>query len=976
MEEVRPNDDEMFESMLCVPESKLFTTGINGVTFEDVVIFVNAGGGKIEDQDSSTKIEGDTHFEGGDAIKTNADILDTGNLPSALYQSARYGTVISYAFCDLPPGNYFVDLHFAEIVYTNGPKGMRVFDVFIQRQKVLSEVDIYALVGANKPLVILDVGVNVEECGQILVKFEGVRGSPSISGICIREAKKTIAPTRTFLKSGSHLCGKCASETERSPLQDRVVLRYERKIQDLESLCKHKTDECYEAWMSLTDANAQLERLRMELDTKLFHSDSLDQDIRIQAEKLESVSARYEGDKRRWAAALRGLQEKVELMKTEQAQLSREAHECASGVPELSKMIAGVQALVTQCEDLKIKYSEELCKRRKLYNQVQEAKGNIRVFCRCRPLTKEEISAGYSTALDFEGAKDGDLGLSSSSSSRKMFKFDRVFTPKDDQSAVYADASPLVVSVLDGFNVCIFAYGQTGTGKTFTMEGPEQSRGVNYRTLEELFKIARDKREAFSYDVTVSVLEVYNEQIRDLLASSSTSSKKLKVRQASEVPGIVEAKVESVEEAWDVLRAGSSARVVGSNNVNEHSSRSHCMLGVRVKAKNLVNRECTNSKLWLVDLAGSERLAKTDAQGERLKEAQSINKSLSALGDVISALANKSSHIPYRNSKLTHLLQDSLGGDSKVLMFVQVSPSENDYSETLSSLNFATRVRGVELGPAKRQVDNGELQKTKQLLDKVKQECRLKEETLRRMEESYQSLEGKLRNKDQLCRSLQEKLKDLEGQLQAKADLRSSSDRQQLLQVSEALKAKEEACSTLQQNVKEIENRLKEQQQSAMYTVKDLECRLNERESREYLLEQKIKALQWKLEEVSRRPMITTQRGEVEVEVEEGAYGRILRASTIENQGGAAQTESELLKGVEPLQHVKRRRERETGNEGFNGNEIKERRRKSLAPRPSFGRVTRAATTATLPTRGAAAAPLKLPARGQDKERATKIWSR
>ena len=169
--------------------------------------------------------------------------------------------------------------------------------------------------------------------------------------------------------------------------------------------------------------------------------------------------------------------------------------------------------------------------------------------------------------------------------------------------SVFADASPLVASVLDGYNVCIFAYGQTGTGKTFTMEGTEENRGVNYRTLEELFEISKAKKEVFSYNITVSVLEVYNEQIRDLLASSPSSKKSvfffkkllsrltrltsevemctfsLTVRQATEgahhVPGIVEARVENIKEVWDVLQAGSNARVVGSNNVNEHSSRSH-----------------------------------------------------------------------------------------------------------------------------------------------------------------------------------------------------------------------------------------------------------------------------------------------------------------------------------------------------------------------------------------------------------------
>ncbi|CAA7387648.1 unnamed protein product [Spirodela intermedia] len=865
------------------------------------------------------KIDGDSHFQGGDVIRTDVTVADTGNCPSTLYQSARYGN-ISYSFGGFPSGNYLVDLHFAEIIYTNGPKGMRVFDVFIQGEKVLSEVDIYAVVGANKSLVILDVGVSVEENGVIYIKFEGAHGSPSVSGICIRQAQRMIdsSPGRTVGKSGHHLCNKCASEIKHSPMQNRAlnpqsIVKYERKIQELESLCKLKTDECYEAWMSLTDANEQLEKLKMELDTRFFQSDSL----------------------------------------------------------------------VTQCEDLKIKYTEEQAKRKKLYNQVQEAKGNIRVFCRCRPMSKEEVSSGYATVVDFEGARDGDLGLLTSGSSKRSFRFDRVFTPRDDQVDVFADASPLVVSVLDGYNVCIFAYGQTGTGKTFTMEGTEQNRGVNYRTLEELFKVAREKREAFSYNITVSVLEVYNEQIRDLLATSP-SSKNLKVRQASEgahhVPGIVEARVENIKEVWDVLQVGSNARVVGSNNVNEHSSRSHCMLCIMVRAKNLVNGECTNSKLWLVDLAGSERLAKTDVQGERLKEAQNINRSLSALGDVISALANKSSHIPYRNSKLTHLLQDSLGGDSKVLMLVQISPSENDYGETLSSLNFATRVRGVELGPAKKQIDTGELQKTKQML------------------------------------------KELEGQLQSKADLQSLSDRQQF-QVSEALKAKEEACMSLQQKIKELEYKLKEQQHSALYKIKELQWRLKDR--RHTQSTENIEHMMKDVEDYEPKgehpePMLllssplssgmpglaaTPAERKEAPKADDGSTGgdinpRILRSSNAINRPVTIHQESILLKGMDSLQEVKRRRER-SGLDGgemensISSNGFKERKttalseagrlRKTIDSSKVYGRVTRtAATSRVVSTQQRLVTHAvvlnkeqrRASAVGKERERATRVWSR
>ncbi|KAG8073135.1 hypothetical protein GUJ93_ZPchr0006g40982 [Zizania palustris] len=501
-----------------------------------------------------------------------------------------------------------------------------------------------------------------------------------------------------------------------------------------------------------------------------------------------------------------------------------------------------------------------MAKRKKLHNIVQETKGNIRVFCRCRPLSKYETSSGYKCAVDFDGAKDGDIGILNGGTAKKTFKFDRVYTPTDDQAEVYADASPLVTSVLDGYNVCIFAYGQTGTGKTFTMEGTERSRGVNYRTLEELFKIAEERKETVIYSISVSVLEVYNEQIRDLLATSP-SSKKFEIKQAGEgshhVPGIVEAKVQDIKEVWNVLQAGSNARAVGSNNVNEHSSRSHCMLCIMVKAKNLINGDCTRSKLWLVDLAGSERLAKTDAQGERLKEAQNINRSLSALGDVISALAMKSCHIPYRNSKLTHLLQDSLGGDSKALMFVQISPSDNDVSETLSSLNFASRVRGIELGPAKRQVDTAELQKVKQMLEKAKQEVRFKDDSLRKLEDTCQNLDNKAKGKEQLYKNLQEKVKELESQLDSRMHSQITSEKQQQ-QLSGKLKEKEEMCTTLQQKLVELEHKLRQQDQSESdvavlkQMIKELEIKLKEQEHQRSVAELKTMEIGQELLEMHR----------------------------------------------------------------------------------------------------------------------------
>uniref|UniRef100_A0ACD5WJT7 Uncharacterized protein n=1 Tax=Avena sativa TaxID=4498 RepID=A0ACD5WJT7_AVESA len=853
---------EEAESMILVSGPRVAVSGLRRADCraDGCVLFVNAGGCAIEGGDPSAKFSGDSFFEGGDAIETSENIVEGGDYPS-LYSSARYGN-FSYRFDGLAPGDYYLDLHFAEIVHTDGPKGIRSFDVLVQEDKILSELDVFAIVGGNRPLQVLDIRATVESNGSMTVSFRGVRGNPMVCAICIR--KGPLLPAAKPGTDGSGLCKRCLTDVEiSSPIQKRtakLISKYEKQIEELTNQCSMKSDECSMAWSLVESTNQELDRLKIELHQKLVQSDNFEQVLDTQNDKLRKVSQNYENDKKLWSAAISNLESKIKAMKQEQALLSLEAHDCADSIPDLSKMIAAVQALVAQCEDLKIKYNEEMAKRKKLHNIVQETKGNIRVFCRCRPLSKVETTSGYKCVVDFDGANDGDIGIMNGGTSKKSFKFDRVYTPKDDQAEVYADASPLVTSVLDGYNVCIFAYGQTGTGKTFTMEGTERSRGVNYRTLEELFKIAEERKESVTYNISVSVLEVYNEQIRDLLATSP-SSKKLEIKQAGEgshhVPGIVEANVENINEVWDVLQTGSNSRAVGSNNVNEHSSRSHCMLCIMVRARNLINGDCTRSKLWLVDLAGSERLAKTDAQGDRLKEAQNINRSLSALGDVISALASRSSHIPYRNSKLTHLLQDSLGGDSKALMFVQISPSDNDVSETLSSLNFASRVRGIELGPAKKQVDTAELQKVKQMLERSKQEVRLKDDSLKKLEENCQNLENKAKGKEQLYKTLQEKIKDLESQLDSKTHSQITSEKQQC-QISGKLKEKEEICSSLQQKIVDLERKLGQKHQSdsdvpvLKQTIEELELKLKEQERKRLVAESKAREIQQELLEAQR----------------------------------------------------------------------------------------------------------------------------
>ncbi|GLT94955.1 hypothetical protein SLE2022_126640 [Rubroshorea leprosula] len=479
------------------------------------------------------------------------------------------------------------------------------------------------------------------------------------------------------------------------------------------------------------------------------------------------------------------LSNNIQNLKKEHTFLSSQVKDMKADSILGPEVLDTLKHLNNQYELLKNKYLQEYSERKRLYNEVIELKGNIRVFCRCRPINQVEVTNGCTSVVEFDPSQENELHIISSDSSKKQFKFDHVFGPQDGQEAVFAQTKPIVTSVLDGYNICIFAYGQTGTGKTFTMEGTPENRGVNYRTLEELFRISGERSNFMTYEIYVSMLEVYNEKIRDLFVENSNQPpKRLEIKQAAdgtqEVPGLVEARVYGTEEVWELLKSGSRVRSVGSTNANELSSRSHCLLRVAVKGENLINGQMTKSHLWLVDLAGSERVGKIEVEGERLKESQFINKSLSALGDVISALASKTSHIPYRNSKLTHLLQSSLGGDCKTLMFVQISPSTADLGETLCSLNFASRVRGVESAPARKQADVTELLKYKQMAEKLKHD----EKDTRKLQDNLQSLQLRLAAREHICKNLQEKVRDLENQLAEERKIRLKQETRAFASVS------------------------------------------------------------------------------------------------------------------------------------------------------------------------------------------------
>lgn len=319
---------------------------------------------------------------------------------------------------------------------------------------------------------------------------------------------------------------------------------------------------------------------------------------------------------------------------------------------------------------------------------------SVKVMCRVRPLNESETRTGSKFVVKFPSEE-------SISIAGKTFMFDKILKPTVSQEYVYTEtAKPIVADVLGGYNGTIFAYGQTSSGKTHTMEGvlgDEKLQGIIPRIVQDIFNYIYTMDENLEFHIKVSYFEIYMDKIRDLLDVTKTN---LSVHEDKNrvpyVKGCTERFVSSPEEVMEVIDEGKSNRHVAVTNMNEHSSRSHSVFLIHVKQEHVENEKKLHGKLYLVDLAGSEKVSKTGAEGSLLDEAKNINKSLSALGNVISALADgNKSHVPYRDSKLTRILQESLGGNARTTMVICCSPASYNDSETKGTLQFGQRAKTI-----------------------------------------------------------------------------------------------------------------------------------------------------------------------------------------------------------------------------------------------------------------------------------------
>jgi len=385
-------------------------------------------------------------------------------------------------------------------------------------------------------------------------------------------------------------------------------------------------------------------------------------------------------------------------------------------IEERDRRIAELEAQVLQGEQ----------NRREMHNRIQELRGNIRVYVRTRPFLPGDGEAQDSS---IDVCPDGES--LSITDNRTMvphdFKFDKVFPPSAGQDIVFTEVSDFVQSALDGYHVCLFSYGQTGSGKTHTMQGSGNGamRGIIPRAVEQILRQTKlMQSQKWEFRMSASFVEIYNEDLKDLLIGLAPGGKpskpvKLSIKRNREgksfVDGLSQIPIEATDSSTGMqqlealMSAAARARSVASTKMNAYSSRSHSVFMLHLHGYNEDSGATVSGALNLCDLAGSERLDRSGAgtDAKRLKETQAINKSLSCLGDVFNALATGASHVPYRNSKLTYLLQDCLSGDGKALMFVNLSPTFASSNESLCSLRFAKRVNQVELGKPTKHIEYG-----------------------------------------------------------------------------------------------------------------------------------------------------------------------------------------------------------------------------------------------------------------------------
>ncbi|XP_066378915.1 kinesin-like protein KIN-14L isoform X4 [Miscanthus floridulus] len=380
--------------------------------------------------------------------------------------------------------------------------------------------------------------------------------------------------------------------------------------------------------------------------------------------------------------------------------------------------------------------------KKRLFNDLLTLKGNVKVFCRSRPLFEDEGPSVVEFPDDFSiRVNTGDESLTNP---KKDYEFDRVYGPHIGQAELFLDVQPFVQSALDGYNISIFAYGQSCSGKTHTLEGSSHDRGLYLRSFEELFDLSNsDTTSTAHFNFYFTACELYNDQVRDLLSESSSTVPKVRM-------GVQESFVELVQEKVENPLEFSAALKIALQNRSVNSPKamvSHLIITIHIHYRNYVTGEHLYSKLSLVDLPASECLLEEDANRDNVTDFLHVSKSLSALGDAFASLSAKKGPVLSGNSRITQILADSLGSSSKILLIVHVSPSASNLSRTLSTLSFSARARNAELSLGNRDT----IKKWKEVANDSRKELHDKEKEVLDLRQKVIGLKHSLKEANDQC---------------------------------------------------------------------------------------------------------------------------------------------------------------------------------------------------------------------------------
>ncbi|KAG2575481.1 hypothetical protein PVAP13_7KG388300 [Panicum virgatum] len=568
-----------------------------------------------------------------------------------------------------------------------------------------------------------DLQLKTKQETEMQEELEGLRDTLQSERLSFKDVKSELDKLKSLCDEKEYALQ--AALMEKSRLETRLTSGQGRERDTLTTVASVNSDiekMVTKLKEELKSCQKQLDASKEALKKSMSEKNLLDQKVqrleRMKSEEKSSMEKVYADECRKLKSQIADLEQKLEVTtrslnvaESNLAARNSEVDSLQSSLKELDELrefkadvdrknqqtAEILKRQGTQLVELENLYKQEQVLRKRYYNTIEDMKGKIRVFCRLRPLNDKELSLEEKNIVC--SPDEFTIAHPWKDDKSKQHIYDRVFDASTTQEEVFEDTKYLVQSAVDGYNVCIFAYGQTGSGKTFTIYGSDNNPGLTPRATSELFRVIKRDGNKYSFSLKVYMVELYQDNLVDLLLPKNAKQQKLEIKKDSKGVVTVEnatvVSISSIEELRTIISRGSERRHTAGTNMNDESSRSHLILSIIIESTNLQTQSYARGKLSFVDLAGSERVKKSGSAGKQLKEAQSINKSLSALADVIGALSSDGQHIPYRNHKLTMLMSDSLGGNAKTLMFVNVSPAESNLEETYNSLMYASRVRCI-----------------------------------------------------------------------------------------------------------------------------------------------------------------------------------------------------------------------------------------------------------------------------------------